>query len=222
MVFERQRGGKSRDQGWGEQLEIRSERKCKARHAVLKTLVFGLREIGAILTEQCVIWLMFQRIILAAVSRIDWGENAGTSVKRLLYYVLLLREFSRISSKERFPLFLSLRVCVCVLVTQSRPTLCDPWTVTSQAPLSMEFSRQIHWSELWFLAPGDLPGSEIKSGSLALQADSLPSETAGQPFTHGSVVYYVNPIFPIHPTHPFAAVSTCPFSTYSSRFLPWK
>ena len=36
-MFERQQEGKSRDQRWGEQLEIRSERKCKARHAVLKT-----------------------------------------------------------------------------------------------------------------------------------------------------------------------------------------
>ena len=72
-------------------------------------------------------------------------------------------------------------VCVCVLVTQSCPTLCDPWTVTSQAPLSMEFFRQKQWSELRFLAPGDLPGSEIKSGSLALQADSLPSEPQGKP-----------------------------------------
>ena len=72
-------------------------------------------------------------------------------------------------------------VCVCVLVTQSCPTLCDPWTVTSQAPLSMEFFRQKQWSELRFLAPGDLPGSEIKSGSLALQADSLLSEPPGKP-----------------------------------------
>ena len=54
-MFERQWGGKSGDQGCREQLEMRSERKCKARQAVLKTLVSSLREIGAILTEQCVI-----------------------------------------------------------------------------------------------------------------------------------------------------------------------
>ena len=55
IMFERQWGGKSGDQGCREQLEMRSERKCKARQAVLKTLVSSLREIGAILTEQCVI-----------------------------------------------------------------------------------------------------------------------------------------------------------------------
>ena len=31
---------------------------------------------------------------------------------------------------------------VCVLVAQSRPTLCGPWTVAHKAPLSMGFSRQ--------------------------------------------------------------------------------
>ena len=36
------------------------------------------------------------------------------------------------------------------------------WTVTSQAPLSMGFSRQEHWSGLPFLSPGDLPDPGIK------------------------------------------------------------
>ena len=33
-------------------------------------------------------------------------------------------------------------VNMCVLVTQSCLTLCDPWTVACQAPLSLEFSRK--------------------------------------------------------------------------------
>ena len=36
----------------------------------------------------------------------------------------------------------SWKMCVSVLVAQSNPILCDPWTVAHQAPLSMEFSRQ--------------------------------------------------------------------------------
>ena len=47
-----------------------------------------------------------------------------------------------------------------------------PWTVAHQAPLSMECSRQEHWSGLPFPSPGDLPNPRI-SGSPALQADSL-------------------------------------------------
>ena len=39
--------------------------------------------------------------------------------------------------------------CVQLFVT--------PWTVSHQAPLSMEFSRQEDWSGLPFPSPGDLP-----------------------------------------------------------------
>ena len=49
------------------------------------------------------------------------------------------------------------------------------------APLSMEFSRQEYWSGLPFPSPGDLPDQGIKPGSLALQADALPSEPQGKP-----------------------------------------
>ena len=55
-----------------------------------------------------------------------------------------------------------------------------PWTVACQAPLSMEFSKQEYWSGLPLLSPGDLPDPEIEPGSLAPQADSLPSELPGK------------------------------------------
>ena len=55
-----------------------------------------------------------------------------------------------------------------------------PWTVAHQAPLSMEFSRQEYWKGLLLPSPGDLPDPGIKPGSLALQADSLPSEPPGK------------------------------------------
>ena len=55
-----------------------------------------------------------------------------------------------------------------------------PWTVVYQAPLSMEFSRQEHWSGLLFPSPGYLPDPGIKPRSPALQADSLPSEPPGK------------------------------------------
>ena len=58
------------------------------------------------------------------------------------------------------------------------------WTVTLQAPLSMEFSRQEYWSVLPFPSPGDLLNPGIKQpGSPALQADSLPSEPPGKPLS---------------------------------------
>ena len=44
--------------------------------------------------------------------------------------------------------------------------LATPWTGACQAPLSMGFSRQEHWSGLPFPLPGDLPDTGRESGSL--------------------------------------------------------
>ena len=62
------------------------------------------------------------------------------------------------------------------LVAKSCPTISTPWTVASQAPLSMGFSRQEYWSGLLFPSPMNLPDPGIKPGSPALQADSLPTK----------------------------------------------
>ena len=70
-------------------------------------------------------------------------------------------------------------IFLCVLIAQSCPTLCNPWTVTHQAPLSMEFSRPEYWSGLPFPSPGALPDPGTELASPALQADSLPSEHQG-------------------------------------------
>ena len=51
-----------------------------------------------------------------------------------------------------------------------------PWTVASQAPLSMGFPRQEYWNGLPFPSPGDLPDRGIGLVSPALQADSFTAE----------------------------------------------
>ena len=67
-------------------------------------------------------------------------------------------------------------------VTQSCPTLCDPWTVAHQAPPSMGFSRQEYWSGLPFPSPEDLPNPGIEPRSPTLQADALTSAPPGKPY----------------------------------------
>ena len=63
--------------------------------------------------------------------------------------------------------FVQVYVCVCggggacSAVSESA----TPWTVAHQAPLSMEFSRQEHWSKLPFPPSGDLPDPGIKPTS---------------------------------------------------------
>ena len=61
-------------------------------------------------------------------------------------------------------------------LTQSCPTLCDPWTVAHQALPSKGFSRQGYWSGLPLPSPGELPNPGIKPKSPALRACALPSE----------------------------------------------
>ena len=73
----------------------------------------------------------------------------------------------------------------CSVVSDS---LRIPWAMAHQVLLSMKFSRQEYWSGLPFPPPGDLLNSGTEARSLALQADSLPSEPSGKPHV-GSVLY---------------------------------
>ena len=59
---------------------------------------------------------------------------------------------------------------------QSCPTLCDPIDYTVHGILQ---ARILEWVAC--LSPGDLPDPGIEPGSLALQADSLPTELSGKP-----------------------------------------
>ena len=63
-----------------------------------------------------------------------------------------------------------------------------PWTVAHQAPPSMGFSRQKHWSGLPFPSPRDLPDPSIEPRSPALQADALTSEPPGKPIAKEAVI----------------------------------
>ena len=66
----------------------------------------------------------------------------------------------------------------------------NQWTVARQAPLSMEFSGQEHWSGLPFPPPGDLPDPGIEPRPPALQANSLPSEPPGKHFFFSSSCHF--------------------------------
>ena len=66
------------------------------------------------------------------------------------------------------------------LLTQSCPTLCDPWTAARQPPPSVGFSRQQDWSGLPFPPPGGPSDSGIKPLS------PMSPASAGSFFTTGS------------------------------------
>ena len=76
--------------------------------------------------------------------------------------------------------------CVSVKVTQSYPILCDPKDCSLLASsVRRILQAEIYWSGFPFCSPGDLPDPVIKSRSLALQADSFPSEPPGKPISNG-------------------------------------
>ena len=54
------------------------------------------------------------------------------------------------------------------------------WTVTHQAPLSAEMSRQEYWSELPFPHPGNLPDSGIEPPSPTLAGRFFITEPPGK------------------------------------------
>ena len=57
--------------------------------------------------------------------------------------------------------------CACLLSRFNHVRLfATPWTVACQAPLSMGFSRQEHWSGLPCPPPGNLPNPGIEPSSL--------------------------------------------------------
>ena len=63
--------------------------------------------------------------------------------------------------------------CVCIQSLSCVQLFVIPWTVASQAPLSMEFSRQEYWSRLPFPTPGDLPDPRI---------EPVSTEPCGKPY----------------------------------------
>ena len=62
-------------------------------------------------------------------------------------------------------------------LTDLLSTLCSPWTVACQAPLSMGLFRQVYWHGLPCPSPGCLPNLRIKPTSL------MPPALAGRFFT---------------------------------------
>ena len=80
-------------------------------------------------------------------------------------YIKDRRKWTEVYCYKDFMLQTVWGVCVCVFSCVW--LIATPWTIAHQAPLSMEFSRQEHASELLFPTPGDCPNPGIELMSLA-------------------------------------------------------
>ena len=67
--------------------------------------------------------------------------------------------------------------CACMLSCVQ--LLETPWTIAHPAPLSMDFSRQEHWSGFPFSPPGNLPDQGIITASPALAGGFFTTEPPG-------------------------------------------
>ena len=57
-----------------------------------------------------------------------------------------------------------------------------PWSAAHQAPLSMGFSRQEHWSGLPCPPPGNLPDPGVELESPTLAGGFTTAELPGKPY----------------------------------------
>ena len=92
-------------------------------------------------------------------------------VRKILFLFLVMRTFKIYSQQINNRCFLVAELCLFVI----------PWTIARQAPLSMGFSWQEHWSGLPCPPPGDLPNPGNDPRSPTLHTDSLLSEPPGKP-----------------------------------------
>ena len=101
---------------------------------------------------------------------------------------------------------LTWRLCCCCSVIKLCPTLCNPWAVTHQAPLSMGISRQECWGGLSFPSPGDLPRSRDRTlvrASPALAGRFFSTEPPEKPGRESAVSF----LFSSSPTAGFLFLS---------------
>ena len=117
---------------------------------------------------------------------------------------------------------------------QSCLTLCDPIDGTHQAPPSLGFSRQEHWSGLPFPSPmHESEGESEVAQSCPTLCDPMNHSTPGLPvhhqlleFTQTHVHQVGDAIQPSHPLSPLLLLPTIPssirvFSNESPLLMKW-
>ena len=98
------------------------------------------------------------------------------------------------SGRAQLRIFLIIRTLhACVLSLFGHVQLCVTlWTIAHQAPLSVGFSRQEYCSELPCPPSRNLSNPVIEPESTTLQADSLPTESSGNPSSFASVQFSIS------------------------------
>ena len=106
-----------------------------------------------------------QNTFIVLMSHINYQRTCNSTIKDISFFHI---------GKVFLP-----ALFICCLVTKSRLTLGNPRNCSPPG----SSVHGIYWSGLPFPSPGDLPDPGIELRYTALQADSLPSEPPGKPYS---------------------------------------
>ena len=119
--------------------------------------------------------LVFSYVFIPTGSSLDKGtiisylDDSNSLLIGLFAPKCSFSTFPTIWPDRSFQITNVIKSFACCSVAHLCPPLLRPsWTAAHQAPLSMEFSQQEHWSGLPFPFPGDLPNPGIEPASPAL------------------------------------------------------
>ena len=146
----------------------------------------GFRLLANVHSDLCGFWLAFLlRFRHVEIFSYDFEKNSvsKTDLSRLSPWQTALFQILFLGSTWGHLLRIDFFSPYRPIKVKSGPSLCDPLAVAYQAPPPTGLSRQEYWSGLPFPSPGDLPDLGIEPKSPALQADSLPTELWGKPFS---------------------------------------
>ena len=105
--------------------------------------------------DESFVWYKERGVVGRIKSSYSWNSLRHCNeyiYTRTVYIITVLHNFPDDCSID----------CICACACSVLRLFATPWTVTHQAPLSIEVSRQEYWSGLTFPTPGDLPDPGIK------------------------------------------------------------
>ena len=124
-------------------------------------------------------WFSWSQVKLPTFSQLPSCQTGLTNYsyfRRSFLFLSLKLLHGEVNSDSMLEVFLWLCFCYyCLLVLSHVRLFAAPWTVASQAPLSMAFPRQAYWSGLPFPTLRDLPEPGIELASPASPALQVAS-----------------------------------------------
>ena len=143
---------------------------------------------------RCRVWLSVN--IVSYTNNIWWTINSQSRGRNSWWKNLqkhrLKKEYSRMSQmyqQEECKVGSEAGTTDCACSLSCVQLFVTPWSIASQAPLSLGFSQQGYWSGLPFPPPGELPWSRHQTHVSCIGRQIFATEPSGNPTTDCSVQF---------------------------------